>query len=143
MLAFVCSRRRGILLLIVASGVLVWSYLATRPPATRVLAYYPNGHAAVAVDGGTPTTFDAVDRGALFDGPLRESLAWRTADGWYLSLSGWRHSASGAFPGTIDSKGTLQVSADKDRRWAGLDSVDCTIVYSEMTVTRIAGSIRC
>jgi hypothetical protein len=143
MLAIARSRPRGLLLVVALMGVVAWSYLATRPPASRVLTYYPNGHAAVAIDGGPPTTFDLVDRGALFDGPLVESLAWRTADGWYLSLTGSRRGTSGALAGAIDSRGTLQVSADHDRRWAGFDSGACAVVYSEMTVNRIAGSIRC
>jgi hypothetical protein len=43
----------------------------------------------------------------------------------------------------IDANGSLQFDGADPRRWAGLDAKACSIVYSEVSVTRIAGSVRC
>ena len=43
----------------------------------------------------------------------------------------------------MDANGSIQLNGADFGRWAGIDSKACAIVYTDVTATRIAGSISC
>jgi hypothetical protein len=153
----ILGSRRRTAILIVGLGVLVGAvavgaYVASRPPATQRLAIYTHGRATVAINGA-PNTLDLVQGGATLLSQGGAALAWKTADGWYLNLNGpfsFRSGTQAPEPSiapeesvSIDSTANLQLQGTDFRRWAGFDSRTCAIIYTEVTVTRIAGTISC
>ena len=141
------------LIVVAMLAAVVVAYLVKRPTPTQLLAFYSSGRATVALDDGAPTAFALVDRGALLVSPGGAGLTWKSAEGWYLNVNGPFNFTSGARAAgevavplesiPIDSKGTLQIEGVDGRRWVGFDSGACRIEYTEVAVTRIAGSIHC
>lgn len=161
--------RRAALLVVVSAAALVAAlvvtFLATRPPAPKPIAIYSHGQATLVINGLPNETLRLVSAGATLLSPDGASLAWQSGDGWYLNLNGpFGFTPGGATPASTavasgstppgetppdatppppDANGSLQLAGGDVKRWAGFDSRACVILYSEVSRTTIAGSIRC
>jgi hypothetical protein len=116
------------------------------------VAFFGTGRGTLAIDGGTELALALIAPGATLLSPGGINLSWQVADGRTLDLNGpfsFRtgaprpdSTASAAGSGSIDANGVLFDKPDT-RRYAVFDSRSCTIRYTDVTVTRIAGSVRC
>jgi hypothetical protein len=148
----VLTPRRFALLVAIAIACLAVASLALRPPAARQVAFFGTGQGTLAIDGGTELALDLIEPGATLLSPGGISLSWQVADGRILRLNGPFSfmtgaprpdpSAPAARPGLIDANGILFDDPDT-RRYAVFDSQSCALLYTDVTVTRIAGSVRC
>ncbi len=150
-------------LLIVVSGAaliaaLVVTFLATRPAAPRSIAIYDRGQATLVMNGLPFEALPLIDSGATLVSPGGATLAWQSPDGWYLNVNGPFSFALGAatpaptvtpvgseapVAAPIDADGSIQLAGGDVRRWAGFDSRACVILYTDVTVARIAGTVHC
>jgi hypothetical protein len=116
------------------------------------VAFFGTGRGTLVIDGGTELALDLIEPGATLLSPGGINLSWKLADGRTVDLNGplsFRtgasrsdSSASAAVSGSMDANGVLFDKPDT-RRYAVFDSQSCAIRYTDVTVTRIAGSVRC
>jgi hypothetical protein len=141
---------------LVAALVIVLLFVITRPPGSRNLAFYSTGRATLTINGGSTNVLPLLAAGSTLVSPGGAGLTWQSPDGWYLNLNGPFSFAGttpkqavvpqgSAAPGPVplDANGSFQLNGADFGRWAGIDSSACAIVYTEVGLTRIAGSISC
>lgn len=132
---------------VVLAAAVALGALATRSPASQHLASYQVGRATLTINGFNPNPLSLIEQGSTLVSPGGAGLTWTSPEGWFLSLNGpfsfTRLAPAAAGSVGLDAKGTLQIDVGDHHRWAGFDSRTCAIVYTEVGLTRIAGSIRC
>jgi hypothetical protein len=159
--AMLRSRRNPRALVAVAAialaALVVTVFLVIRSTGIRQVAFYPAGRATLTINGGPANVLPLLNEGATLASRGGAGLTWQNADGWYLNLNGpfsfdadaptsqpavvAPEAPPGAVP--LDASGSFQLNGADFRRWAGIDSNACAVVYTEVAPTRIAGSITC